>query len=180
MGKFLITKTDNNPPTGGMIVETEAYAGTTDQASHAFNNKRTKRTEVMYKEGGIAYVYLCYGIHHLFNVVTNISGVPHAVLIRALEPIGDIQTILKRRKKDIHSNKLANGPGSLSKALGIKSSHSGTDLTGNTIWIENRNIVLDPNNIIKSPRVGIPYAKKDKMNLWRFRIKNNTHCSPVK
>ena len=101
------------------------------------------------------------------------------MLIVALEPTGDQMTIQKRRNKKTYSTKLTNGFGSLSVTLGINKSHSGNDLTSNKNWIEGRNIMLDQNELIKSPRVGIPYAKKDKNNPRRFRIKNNPHCNPV-
>ena len=100
LGKVLVTEFDG-VHTAGMITETEAYAGAIDKASHAFGNRRTRRTEVMYNHGGVAYVYLCYGIHHLFNVVTNLQDVPHAILIRAVDPLEGIQIMLERRGKDI-------------------------------------------------------------------------------
>ena len=116
LGKYLFTKIDNKI-TAGIITETEAYAGITDKASHAYNNRRTARTEIMFAKGGISYVYLCYGIHHLFNVVTNVEDVPHAVLIRAVKPIEGIEAILKRRNsKEIHS-RISGGPGTVSQAL---------------------------------------------------------------
>ena len=111
-----------------MIIETEAYAGPEDKASHAYGNRRTKRTEVMFHKGGVAYVYLCYGIHSLFNVVTNQEGTPHAVLIRAIQPEIGIETMLKRRGKTKLDNTLTNGPGSLAKALGIGLKHNGVKL----------------------------------------------------
>lgn len=133
----------------------------------------------MYSEGGVAYVYLCYGIHHLFNVITNKSNIPHAVLIRALEPIKGLKTMQKRRKLSEISPRLTNGPGSLSMALGINTSHNGSDLTGNNIWIENSGIEINEDNIVSSPRVGVRFAGKDADKPWRFRIQNNIYCSPV-
>ncbi|HET7819411.1 MAG TPA: DNA-3-methyladenine glycosylase, partial [Bacteroidia bacterium] len=130
LGKVLITNF-NGAISAGIITETEAYAGINDRASHAFGGRRTARTEIMYATGGTAYVYLCYGIHHLFNVVTNQKDIPHAVLIRALKPIEGMHVILKRRKQKEISNKLSSGPGTLSQELGIQTSHSGENLLGN-------------------------------------------------
>ena len=126
LGKILVT--EFGVRTSGIIVETEAYAGITDKASHAYGGRRTGRTEVMYSPGGTAYVYLCYGIHHLFNVVTNIEGIPHAVLIRAIEPVEGIETMLERRGKTKLSPSLTAGPGALSQALGISTALTGTSL----------------------------------------------------
>ena len=118
LGKVLVTNIDSNL-TSGVIVETEAYAGIDDKASHAYNNKRTQRTETMYQKGGIAYVYLCYGMYYLFNVITNIEDVPHAVLIRAVEPLKGIDIMKDRRKIKGNKYNLTNGPGKLSIAFGI-------------------------------------------------------------
>lgn len=179
LGKILCTYIDNKWCTG-IIVETEAYAGVTDKASHAYGNRRTARTETMFKEGGIAYVYLCYGIHHLFNVVTNIEGIPHAALIRALEPLEGIDHMLMRRGKSKADFSIGNGPGSLSKSLGIHSGLSGISLQGDAIWIEDRGVVVTQNQVIASPRVGVGYAKEDALLPYRFRIKDNPWTSPAK
>ena len=133
----------------------------------------------MYDSGGIAYIYLCYGIHHLFNVVTNSKNIPHAILIRAIEPINGIKTMLTRRKKKNKDYTLTSGPGSLTKALGITINDSGKSLMSNLIWIENQENI-NANNVISSPRVGIQYAKNDISNPWRYRIKNNPWTSPAK
>ena len=177
LGKVLCTNF-NGSLTAGIIVETEAYAGVADRASHAYGSRRTNRTEVMYSPPGTAYVYLCYGIHHLFNVVTNVEGVPHAVLIRAIEPIEGIDIMLQRRKMSKLLPKLTAGPGILSQALGIQTIHSGISLLGDEIWIEN----IKPKifDIISSPRVGCQYAGKDAHNPWRFRIKGNKWVSSAK
>lgn len=179
LGKILCTNI-NNKYCSGMIVETEAYAGISDKASHAYGNRRTHRTEIMYREGGVAYVYLCYGIHHLFNVVTNTKGIPHAALIRAIEPLEGVEHMLERRNKLKVDYALGNGPGSLSKSMGIHSALSGVTLTDNTIWIEDRNIRIADHQIIASPRVGIGYAKEDALLPYRFRIKNNPWTSRAK
>lgn len=170
LGKHLFTKIDNKI-TAGIITETEAYAGISDKASHAYNNRRTQRTEVIYAEGGIAYVYLCYGIHHLFNVVTNKKDKPHAVLIRAIKPIEGIDIILKRRSQKKVSPTTSGGPGTLSQSLSIKTTHTGIDLTGNKIWIEDRGIKIKKNQITIGPRIGVDYAKEDALLPYRFIIK---------
>ena len=178
LGKVLCTNY-NGKLTSGIIVETEAYAGVIDKASHAYNNKKTNRTKIMYDSGGIAYIYLCYGIHHLFNVITNSKNIPHAILIRAIEPINGIETMLTRRNKKNKDYTLTSGPGSLTKALGITINDSGKSLMSNLIWIENQKNINE-NNVISSPRVGIQYAKDDISNPWRYRIKNNPWTSPAK
>ena len=169
LGKYLCTKIDGTL-TAGIITETEAYSGETDKASHAYNNRRTKRTEIMFAEGGVSYVYLCYGIHHLFNVVTNFKDVPHAILIRAIKPIIGIDTILKRRNASSLHNKIAAGPGTVSQALGIRTEHSGLDLTGNTIWIEDKGIKINKKDIVTGPRIGVDYAGEDAKLPYRFIV----------
>jgi DNA-3-methyladenine glycosylase len=178
LGKVLVT-TFNGSVTAGKIVETEAYAGVDDRASHAFGSRRTDRTRIMYAAGGVCYVYLCYGIHHLFNVITSRENVPHAVLIRALEPLNGIDVMLERRGLHRVQRNLTGGPGLLTQAMGISSRHNGTDLTGNTIWIEDRNFTVDPAEIICSNRVGVDYAGKDAGQPWRFRLKDNPFTSPA-
>lgn len=180
LGKILCTNIDGKNLTTGMIVETEAYAGSIDRASHAYNNRRTARTETLFANGGVCYVYLCYGIHHLFNIVTNHENIPHAVLIRAIEPIDGIETMLKRRNKSKLDFTLTAGPGSLSAALGITTQFDNTDLHSDIIWIEDRSIKIKPNQIISSPRVGVAYAKEDALLPWRFRIADNPWTSKAK
>ena len=175
-GKFLMTKIDGII-TGGMITEVEAYEGVTDRASHAFNNRRTARTEVMYSAGGTAYVYLCYGIHHLFNVVTNKSGIPHAILIRAIEPAVGIDLMMKRRKKSRLDFTLTSGPGALSEALGIQTQHTGKSLLTGNIWLEDRGIEITQAMIIKTTRIGVDYAGTDALLPYRFYIKGNKWVS---
>ena len=167
LGKYLFTNVDNQL-TGGMIIEVEAYQAPEDKASHAHDNRRTKRTETMFAEGGIAYVYLCYGIHSLFNVITNQADIPHAILIRAIQPLEGIEIMLERRKKKKLDKTLTSGPGSLSQALGINCSHDATDLAGNLIWIEDRNVKVKPNQILATPRIGIDYAEEYVSKPWRF------------
>ena len=177
LGKVLCTNF-HGKLTSGIIVETEAYAGVTDKASHAYGGRRTKRTETMYAKGGSAYVYLCYGIHHLFNIVTNKENIPHAVLIRAIQPRDGIEIMLQRRNKKKLDQSLTAGPGSLTQALGITVKDSGTLLIDNLIWLEDQNIQIKNQDIFASPRVGVHYAGEDANNLWRFRIKENLWMSP--
>ena len=167
LGKVLFTKI-NGKITAGIITETEAYAGISDRASHAYNDRRTARTEIMYSYGGTAYVYLCYGIHHLFNVVTNQKNIPHAVLIRAIKPFDGTPQILKRRNRKKLDEKICCGPGTVSQALGIKTSHTGETLLGNKIWIEEKGIKISNSSIIKSPRIGVDYAGADALLPYRF------------
>jgi len=166
--------------TGGIIVETEAYAGPEDRASHAYANRRTKRTEIMYHPGGVAYVYLCYGIHSLFNVITNIRGIPHAILVRAIEPTHGLSAMLTRRGKTTATPPLTAGPGALSQALGIDIRHNGMDLTGARIWIEAREPDVPEAAITVGPRVGIGYAGRDSRRPWRFRLRNSPWTSPAR
>lgn len=169
LGKYLFTKIDGKV-TAGIITETEAYAGATDKASHAYKNRRTNRTEIMFAQGGLSYVYLCYGIHHLFNIVTNVKDIPHAVLIRAIKPMEGIDLILKRRKALKMHNKIASGPGTVSQALGILTKHNGLNLTGNEIWVEDKGITILKDAIISSPRIGVDYAEEDAKLLYRFNV----------
>lgn len=180
LGKKLCTHI-NGAFTSGIIVETEAYRAPEDPASHAFQNKLTPRTKAFFAQGGVAYVYLIYGMYNLFNVVTNVEGVPHAVLIRAIEPKEGVEVMLKRRKLDKVKRNLTGGPGILSIALGIELAHNFEPLDQNNIWIEGAENIAE-NKIIASPRVGMgenvfePYFSMP----WRFRIKDNKFTSPAK
>jgi len=179
LGKVLCTNFDGIL-TSGKIVETEAYNGRTDKACHSHIHGRTERTKIMFGEPGIAYVYLCYGIHHLFNVVTNSEGNADAVLIRGIEPIDGINTILERRNKSKLERSVGGGPGIASQALGITTENYGENLLDNLIWIEDRGIKISSSQIIASPRVGVDYAGNDAKLPWRFRIKSNKFTSPAK
>jgi len=179
LGKVLVTNFDGIY-TSGKIVETEAYAGPHDRASHAYGNRRTARTEIMYSHGGTAYVYLCYGIHHLFNVVTYKKDVPHAVLIRGLEPLEGIEDMLARRGKELLQPSVTAGPGALSMAMGIHTRHTGLSLLGNEIWIEDRGIPVNEKDIVASTRVGVAYAREDAYLPYRFSIKGNKYVSKGK
>ena len=178
LGKVLCTHFQGKL-TNGIIIETEAYAGVTDKASHAYGGRRTKRTETMYTSGGTAYVYLCYGIHHLFNIVTNKENIPHAVLIRAIQPQDGIEIMLQRRNKKKVDQSFTAGPGSLTRALGITVKDSGTLLMDNLIWLEDQNINYTNQDILSSPRVGVQYAGKDAQNPWRFQVENSPWVSPA-
>jgi len=168
LGKVLCTKFDGKL-TSGIITETEAYCGRNDKACHANNGLRTKRTEVMYGPPGTAYIYLCYGIHHLFNVVTNREGLADAVLIRGLKPADGIETMKQRRGIGDLKN-LTNGPGKLSQALQISTSFTGHDLKSKPIWIEDRNVEINSKQIKTTPRIGVDYAGEDAKKPWRFLI----------
>ena len=157
--------------TKGIISETEAYLGAEDKACHAFNYRKTARNEVMFLEGGCAYVYLCYGIHHLFNVVTHIEGEPHAVLIRGIRPLSGIETMLARRKKFKMDKNLSAGPGTMSQAMGIKTLHSGLPLLKSPIWIEENQKNQQSFDIISSPRIGVEYAGDHAKWPLRFQMK---------
>jgi DNA-3-methyladenine glycosylase len=169
LGKVLVTKFGNKI-TSGIITETEAYNGIVDKASHAYNDRRTQRTEIMYHVGGTAYIYLCYGIHSLFNVVTNEENIPHAVLIRSIIPEKGIKLMLSRRGVKAAGKKTFSGPGSVSQALGIHYSDSGLSLFGNKIWIEDAGHKVLSSQIKVSPRIGVDYAGKDALLPYRFYI----------
>jgi len=176
LGKVVVTKW-GKIVTSARIVETEAYAGVIDKASHAYGARRTKRNEIMYAHGGHAYVYLCYGIHHLFNVVTNIHDVPHAILIRAGEPLEGIKEMLKRTGKEKLDHTLTRGPGNFSKAMGILTAHSGMSLLDKKLFIADDGFNYKKNEIIASPRIGVDYAGEHAMWDYRFYIKGNRFVS---
>jgi DNA-3-methyladenine glycosylase len=162
LGKVLFSSISGQI-TGGIITETEAYRGVHDRACHAYGGRRTPRTEVMYAAGGVAYVYLCYGIHHLLNVVTADKDVPHAVLIRSLKPYHGIDVMQKRRQG---KKPLCKGPGNVTQALGITTAHNGVVLTSDLLWIEDHGIFFD--KIETTARIGIDYAGEDAHLPYRF------------
>lgn len=176
LGKIICTSF-NGVLTSARIVETEAYNGIYDKASHAYGARNTSRTAVMFGEPGHAYVYLCYGIHHLFNIVTNKTGTPHAVLIRAAEPVEGIDKMLERTGKIKADHRLTSGPGNVSKALGINTGHTGYSLIQPPIWIADDNTIIDPSSIIATKRIGVDYAAEDALLPYRFFIKGNKHVS---
>lgn len=176
IGKVLVTESDEGI-TSGIITETEAYCGRDDRASHSNNGVRTKRTKIMYDRGGLAYVYLCYGIHHLFNVVTNRLGLADAVLIRAVEPLDGTDLMLRRRNMSRIQKKLTAGPGILSSALGITTADYGTDLITGNIRIEDRGIEIKSSRIIASERIGVEFAGDDARRKWRFLLSESPFIS---
>jgi DNA-3-methyladenine glycosylase len=176
LGKYIFTSI-SGIITGGYIVETEAYNGVNDKASHAYGNRLTSRTQTMFEQGGIAYVYLCYGIHEMFNVVTSVKGEPHAVLIRAINPTVGLDEMLYRRNMAIVKPNLTAGPGSVGKALGISRKLNGVSLQGNEIWIEDRGLTFGDEQIAAVSRVGVAYAAEDALLPYRFYLKGNVYVS---
>jgi DNA-3-methyladenine glycosylase len=168
LGKYIFVDVDEFGVSGSIITETEAYRGPADRASHAFGNRRTRRTEVMFHQGGLSYVYLCYGIHHLFNIVTNTVDVPHAILIRAVKPVTGIENIGRRLNKNVPL--LLNGPGVFSRATGIKTPHTALPLDGTQIWLEDHGLSISDKYISTGPRIGVDYAGEDALLPWRFFI----------
>lgn len=176
LGKVLYTRI-NGETSAGIIVETEAYFGVKDKASHAYGSRRTTRTETMYAQGGIAYVYLCYGMHNLFNVVTSAKNNPHAVLVRGIEPLIGIDIIQQRRNMLRSKSAISSGPGSAAKALGIDRTFNAKDLSGDEIWIEDQQIGFNDDEIAIVPRVGIAYAEEHALLPLRFFVKGNKYVS---
>ena len=176
LGKYLFTCIDG-AVTGGYIVETEAYNGVIDRASHAFGNRLTPRTKTMFEQGGIAYVYLCYGIHEMFNVVTSIEGQPHAVLIRAINPTEGLDIMQFRRNMPLIKPTITSGPGSVAKALGISRQVNGISLQSDTLWIEDKRLIFTDSEIAAVPRVGVDYAGEDAKLPYRFYVKGNPYVS---
>lgn len=173
LGKVLYTSFDNDI-TAGIIIETEAYAGAIDKASHAWNNRRTARTEVMYQEGGLAYVYLCYGIHSLFNIVTSKQNDPQAVLIRGIKPLIGIEIMKYRKGKSVLNHRDGIGPGNVTKLLGINVSQTGFSLYSVTylemgIWLQDEGISAPEVEVMVGPRIGIDYAEEDALLPFRFQ-----------
>ena len=177
IGKLIITKLDGLL-TSARIVETEAYVAITDKASHSFGGRRTQRNEHMYATAATSYVYICYGMHHLFNVVTNKKEVPDAVLIRAAAPMEGIDVMLERTGKLKLDNTLTKGPGNVSKALGINKIHSGIKLTGNKIFLADDNWeAAHADTIAASKRIGIDSAGADALLPYRFYVRGNKYVS---
>ena len=174
VGKYVFTSFDE-VLTGGRIVETEAYSGRFDKACHAYT-KRTRRTEVMYGEGGVAYVYLCYGIHHMFNIVTNQTGLADAVLVRAIQPVAGLSTIIKRRGGD-KKYALTKGPGSTGQALGFHTTQTGTSLVNSDLMWLAHDPDLGAPELVTDRRVGVDYAEADALLPWRFFEKDSKWVS---
>jgi DNA-3-methyladenine glycosylase len=175
LGKLLVVPDPNGERVSGKIVEVEAYRGPEDRASHAYGGRRTKRTETMYGSGGVAYVYFVYGMYYQFNVVSGVADVPHAILVRALEPVEGIENMRARRHSHPDHN-LTNGPGKLCIAMAIDRQLDGADLLGQRVWLEEFETVT-PRRIARGPRIGIDYAQEWIDKPWRFWIKENTYVS---
>ena len=179
LGKKLVVPGKNGSRVAGIIVETEAYRGPEDRASHAYNGRRTKRTETMYGIGGTAYVYFVYGMYNQFNVVTNVAGTPHAILVRAVEPSEGLD-IMRRRRQGRSEYELTSGPGRLCLAMGIDRTLDKADLLGERVWIEDA-ASISPRQIARGPRVGIDYAEAWAGKPWRFWVRDNPFVSkPMK
>lgn len=176
IGKYLFTCIDG-VLTGGYIVETEAYNGIIDKASHAYGNRQTQRTKTMFMQGGVAYVYLCYGIHEMFNIVTSGEAQPHAILIRAINPTEGLDVMLHRRKMEKVKPNITSGPGSVAKALGISRNINAFSLQGDTVWVEDRGLSFPGESIAAVPRVGVDYAGEDALLPYRFYVKGNPYVS---
>ena len=176
LGKLVVTRF-NDLETIARIVETEAYCGSIDKASHAYNNRRTTRTEIMYNSGGVAYVYLCYGIHHLFNVVTGKAEIPNAVLIRGVEPVYGMDIMMKRTGRLKWDRAIGSGPGNVTKALGIETSHTGLSLNGEKLYLVDDGFQFSEEKIIATPRIGVDYAGEDALLPFRFAIAGHPQVS---
>lgn len=184
LGKTLVVPAKNGERVSGLIVETEAYLGAIDKAAHAFGNRRTPRTEVMFAAGGRAYVFFIYGMYFNLNVTVGAPDSPHCVLLRAVQPIEGIEIMRQRRatRKDGSLNtkmpdkNLTSGPGKLCIALGVDKSYNGASLLEEKIWIEDGGKVND-SEIIAGKRIGIDYAEEYAEKPWRFWIKNNPFVS---
>ena len=175
LGKLLVVPGPNGERVSGKIVEVEAYRGPEDRASHAYGGRRTKRTETMYGTGGVAYVYFVYGMYYQFNVVSNVADVPHAILVRALEPVEGIE-IMRTRRHPHPDHNLTSGPGKLCIAMGIDRQLNGADLGGDRVWLEDYE-TIPARRIARGPRIGIDYAETWIDRPWRFWIRDNSYVS---
>jgi DNA-3-methyladenine glycosylase len=172
LGKILVVPTDNGERVSGMIVETEAYLGAIDKAAHSYQNRRTKRTETMFALGGHAYIFFVYGMYFQFNVVVGKVDVPHAILIRAVEPVENIEIMRTRRGANVPDKNLTSGPGKLCIALGIDKIFNGADLLGDKVWLEDFK-TFSGEEISSGRRIGIDYAEEFAEKPWRFWVKDN-------
>lgn len=176
LGKHLYSFVDGQL-TGGVIVETEAYRGPEDRGSHAYNGKRTPRNEMMYQAGGVAYMYICYGIHDMLNIVTGIEGISHAALIRAIEPTEGLEVMRIRRGIFDQDGRLCRGPGALAKSLGLTKLHNGVDLQKDTIWLTDEGLNYRDDQVVSSARVGMNFDGPYKSIAWRFYVRGNAFVS---
>jgi DNA-3-methyladenine glycosylase len=178
LGKSLFTCIEGEV-SGGIIVETEAYRGPEDRGSHAYNNRRTARNDIMYAAGGVVYMYICYGIHDMLNIVTGAEGVSHAVLIRAIEPTSGIEMMRRRRGLENDDKRLCKGPGALAKALGLTKRYNGVSLQGDEIWIEDQGMFFSDESVVSCPRIGLNIEEPYKSIPWRFYVKGNRYISRI-
>ena len=176
LGKYLFTCIDG-VTTGGYIVETEAYNGIIDKASHSYGNRVPPRTKTMFMQGGIAYVYLCYGIHEMFNIVTSVEGQPHAILIRAVHPTEGTEAMQARRNMPVLKPTITAVPGSVAKALGISRDINAISLQSDTLWLEDRGLNFTDDQITIGPRIGVSYAGNDALLPYRFYVKGDKYVS---
>ncbi|MFD0749471.1 DNA-3-methyladenine glycosylase [Mucilaginibacter calamicampi] len=176
LGKYLFTCIDG-VISGGYIVETEAYNGINDKAAHSYGGRLTPRTKTMFEAGGVAYVYLCYGIHEMFNVVASTEGDPRAVLIRAVHPTEGLEVMLYRRNMLALKPNITAGPGSVAQAFGINRKLNGISLQSDTLWLEDRGLSFAADQIAAVPRVGVAYAKEDALLPYRFFVKGDAYVS---
>lgn len=173
LGKLLVHRTPEGAA-GGMIVETEAYVGAVDKACHTYNGI-SPRTEIMFAEGGVAYVYLIYGMYHCFNAVTGSAGEGDAVLIRALEPVFGLD-LMRRRRGQRDLRKLCSGPGKLCQALAIGKTQYGLDLTGEELFIADFRTI--PEELVaRGPRINVDYAEEAVDFPWRFLVRDSKYVS---
>jgi len=175
LGKTLVVPTADGARVSGIIVETEAYLGIEDKAAHSYGNRRTKRTETMFAVGGTVYIFFVYGMYFQFNVVAREIGAPHAVLIRAVEPVEGIELMRERRGR-MKDNNLTSGPGKLCIALGIDKTFNNEDLLGRRVWLEDGEKITS-NKIACGKRVGVDYAGEYAEKPWRFWVNNNLFVS---
>jgi DNA-3-methyladenine glycosylase len=177
LGKRLVVPAAGGERVSGRIVETEAYLGVEDRAAHSYGGRRTRRTETMFGVGGRAYVFFVYGMHHQFNVVAGPAGLPHAVLVRAVEPEEGVE-LMRARRPVSKERELTNGPGKLCRALGLDLTFDGEDLTtGVRVWLEETGQTFGPKQLATGPRIGIDYAAEDALKPWRFWVKGNEYVS---
>jgi DNA-3-methyladenine glycosylase len=177
LGKRLVVPSEAGARASGRVVEVEAYLGAEDRAAHSFGGRRTRRTETMFGKGGTAYVFFVYGMHHQFNVVTGPEGVPHAVLVRAVEPEEGVE-LMRARRAVSKERELTSGPGKLCRALGIDLTFDGEDLTtGRRAWLEETGQTYQPEQIATGPRIGVAYAAEDALKPWRFWVRGNEYVS---
>lgn len=176
IGKILLTNFDN-VITSGRIVETEAYLAFSDKASHSYNGRRTAKNEHMYSAPGTVYVYICYGMHQMMNIVTNKKDIPDAVLIRALEPLEGIETMLERSGKIKVDHTLTKGPGNVGRSLGIHKKHSGELIHSGHIFLLEDGNTFTEDNIVCSKRIGVESAGAHRLLPYRFYVKGNKNVS---